>query len=300
MADLKAQRRRHLGEARVERHQLHLGADLLLLVGEGLPHTVGVGIGGIGKADLVVSIIRGASPEADGVDRGGIGPVLALDVDLGLVRVDPGVVVGAVDAGDMVERVVLRDRRADIAALEEVGAADRGAVRARRRIGLAPVCDGPGLVGQIGVARDAVIRRVAAVDVGMEREIAGAGVEQHAALDTAIDRAERGTRLGRDAGRCPSGCEWRLHRHAITLERLGTAGWQRVRNPVVGRADDAADRGRSIAQGGRPAHHFDLIGRERIDRDEVILAEIGCAVRIGAVLDDADAVDVEAPDDRPA
>jgi hypothetical protein len=45
------------------------------------------------------------------------------------MRVDPGLVIGAVDAGNAIKRVVLRDRRADEAALEDVRAADRRPLR---------------------------------------------------------------------------------------------------------------------------------------------------------------------------
>ena len=119
--------------------KLHLDAAFLLLVGEGLPHAVGRGIGGIGKPDLVVLVVGGAGPEADGVDRRRIRPVFALGGELGLVRVDAGAVIVAVDAGNVIERVVLRDRGADEAAVEDVRAADRRAVGLRRRIRLPAV-----------------------------------------------------------------------------------------------------------------------------------------------------------------
>ena len=74
----------------------------------------------------------------------------------------------------------------------------------------------------------------------------------------------------------------------------------RIRDAVVGGADNAADRGRAVAQRCRAAHDLDLVGGERIDRHEMIFAEIGDAAAADAVLDDADAIDVEAADDRPA
>src|SRR6266851_2775692 len=67
-----------------------------------------------------------------------------------------------------------------------------------------------------------------------------------------------------------------------------------------GRADDAADRRRSIAQRRRSPYHLDLIGRQWIDRHEVVFAEIGRASTGYAIFKDADAIDVETPDDRPA
>ena len=89
------------------------------------------------------------------------------------------------------------DGGADIAAVEQVasrrppgprhGAGIRLlAVEGRRRIGRE----------QIGIARDEVVAAVAPVDVGMEREIARAGVEQRAAFDAAVDRGGGAQELG--------------------------------------------------------------------------------------------------------
>ena len=125
MPGLQAEGGRDGRKARVERHQLHFEAALLLLVGEVLPDADGRGIGGIGEPDLVVVIVGGAGPEPDGVDRRPVRMVFALGGEFGLVAVDPGLVIGAVDAGDAIERVVLRDRSADETVLEDVGAADR-------------------------------------------------------------------------------------------------------------------------------------------------------------------------------
>ncbi len=69
---------------------------------------------------------------------------------------------------------------------------------------------------------------------------------------------------------------------------------------LSGRGDDAADRLRAVTQGRRTADHLDLPGRQRIDRHEMIFAQIRHAAAADAVVDDADAVDVEAADDRTA
>ena len=65
------------------------------------------------------------------------------------------------------------DRGADEAAMDEVGSADRSAVRLRRRVRLLAV-HGPRLVEQIGIGRDRVIAGLAAIGVGMNRDIAAA------------------------------------------------------------------------------------------------------------------------------
>ena len=200
MPGLQAERRRDGGKARVERRHLHLDAAFLLLVGKGLPHAERRRIGGVREPDLVVLVVGGAGPETYRVDRRRVRPVFALGGEFGLMRVDPGLVIGAVDAGNAIKRVVLRDRRADEAALENVGAADRRTIRLHRRIRL-PAVDRPGLVEQIRIARNAVIAGLAAIGVGMNSEIATAGIEQDAAIDTAVDGTDGRSGFNRDAGR---------------------------------------------------------------------------------------------------
>ena len=111
---------------------------------------------------------------------------------------------------------------------------------------------------------------MAAVDVGVEREVARAGVEQGAAFDTAVDRGGRAQDLGLPAA-----------------ERRGEG------NAVVGRLHHAADRLRAVAQRLRAAEDLDLLDRERIDRHAVILAEVGYVHGADAVLLHADAEIVE-------
>src|SRR4051795_8010569 len=48
----------------------------------------------------------------------------------------------------------------------------------------------------------------------------------------------------------------------------------------------------------RVPDHFDLICGKRIDRNEMVFAEIGGAARADAIFDDPYAIDVETPDDR--
>src|ERR1700682_1163046 len=109
MTGLKTERRGHGSETGVERRHLHFDAAFLFLVGKSLPNAVGG---------------RGVRVGAGDLDRRGVGPVLALGGEFGLVAVDAGLVVGAVDAGNMIERIVLRDRGPDKSAVEDIGAAD--------------------------------------------------------------------------------------------------------------------------------------------------------------------------------
>ena len=102
------------------------------------------------------------------------------------MAVDPRLVIGAVDAGDTIERVVLRDRSADKAALEDIGAADRRTIRLHCRIRL-PAVEWLGGVEQIRIARDTVVAGLAAIGVGVERKITAAGIEQDAAIDAPVD-----------------------------------------------------------------------------------------------------------------
>ena len=76
-------------------------------------------------------VVGGTGPEPDHVDGLGVRMIVALDRQLGLPRVDAGAVLFAVDAGNMIDAVVLLYRRADEAAREEVRSADRSAVGLR-------------------------------------------------------------------------------------------------------------------------------------------------------------------------
>src|SRR6202008_4757947 len=106
LAGLQPKRGRQRGEAQVERQELHLDASLMLLVGAGLAHAVAERIERIGEPDLVVLVAGEAVPEAPRVAAPGYRAVLALAGELGLVSIDPRLVILAVDAGNAVERVV--------------------------------------------------------------------------------------------------------------------------------------------------------------------------------------------------
>ena len=294
IAALHADRAGDRRKARVEWRELHLNAAFLLLVGKSLAHAVAGRNRHIGKADLVVAIIGAAGPQPDGVDHGAVGAILALDGQLGLARVDPGAVIGAVKAGNPVQRVVLGQRRADEAAIEQIGAADRTAAGLRAGIRL-PAVHRIARVIEIGIAGNVVVAALAAIGVGMQRELLGAGIEQHAAFKAAIDGVERGAGFGGDAGRAERFGVGRAKR----AERRGAAR-HRLRNAVVAGADHAADRGRAVAQRRRAADHFDAVGGQRIDRHKMVFAKIGHAAAADAVFDNTDPVDVEAADDRPA
>ena len=93
----------------------------------------------IGEPEFIVLVVGRAAPEPNGVD-GGIGRApFAFGQEFGLLGVDAGWMVFAVDSGDVIERVVLRDGEADKAFVENVGAADRLPVVARARIRLPAV-----------------------------------------------------------------------------------------------------------------------------------------------------------------
>ena len=209
-------------------------------------------------------VVGDAAPEADGVDGRIRRAPFAFAEQLGLPGVDARLVCFAVAAGDAVQRIVLRHRQTEEAVVEDVGTAERLPVVARRRI-------------QLAAAGYPVIVRVAAEGVGMQREIAGPCVEQHGAVRAFIGAAEAGAEFRADAARR-----------------------QRGGNAVVARFNHAADRLRAEAQGGGPPDHVDAVGGERIDRHEMILAEVGRAIGADAVFLDAHAVDVETADHRTA
>ena len=89
----------------------------------------------------------------------------------------------------MIERAEAGDRGAHIAAVEQVGAADRLALGVERGVRLLAVEGGRGVGGEkIGIARDEIIVAATPVDVGVEGEVARAGVEERAAFGAPVDR----------------------------------------------------------------------------------------------------------------
>ena len=180
MAALHADRRRQRSETQVERNGRHFHARFLFLVGEGLPDAVARRIRGFGKPDFIVLVVGHAAPEADGVDRRARRAPFAFAQELGLARVDAGVVVFAVDSGNVIERIVLCHGEAEEAFVEDIGGARRPAVAVHRGVRL-PAIEIARLrrvrrlrrIGrrQIGIARHAIVARRAAEGIGMEGEV---------------------------------------------------------------------------------------------------------------------------------
>ena len=90
---------------------------------------------------LVVLVVAGAEPEANGVDGGGLRPHLALAGHPGLVRVDARAGLRRLDAGNAIEAIELIDGNPDEAAVEQHGAAHRLPAGSQRGIGLPAVDD---------------------------------------------------------------------------------------------------------------------------------------------------------------
>src|SRR5262245_39146904 len=111
----------------------------------------------------------------------------------------------------------------------------------------------------------------------MYREVPGPGIEQDRTIETIVHGCRSTSELQTDA-----------------------ALRYRVRNAIVECIDDTADRLRTPAQGRRAAYHLDLIGRQRIDGYEMVLAQVRRAVGADAVFLDANAIDVEPANDRAA
>ena len=255
-------------EWRGHRHELDFGLGFLGVVVKGRARGIEAVVV---ETQLVVVIFDRAQPEAHDVDRGGLRTKLALAGDLGLRHVDAGVGLGAVERGNPIDAGEARDRGAHIAAVEQVGAAHRLSLGMQAGVRLLAVERRRGVGREkIGVARDEIVAGMTAVEVGMHREIAGAGIEQGAAFETAVDRRGGAQDLGLPAA-----------------HRRGEG------NAVVGGLYDAAHRLRAVAQRLRTAEDLDLLDRERIDRHAVVLAEIGDVHRADAVLLHADAEVVE-------
>src|SRR5258705_3137882 len=134
----------------------------------------------------------------------------------------------------------------------------------------------------------------------MKPQISAASFEEDAAIGTAVDGIDGRSRFNGGAGWGFRTYQRRLGRQAIGLERRGRTYRQGLRDAVVSCAHDTADRCRSVAQRRRTADDFDLIGRQWIDRHEMVFAEIGGATSVVSVFEDTDAIDVETPDDRSA
>ena len=274
VADLRADEAGQGADRRKHRHRFDLDLALALPVLEGRRDLVEAEVS---EPDLVVLVVGVAGPIAHRRDGGGVRTILALAGDLRLLQADVGLGRRRLEAGDVIVAGETGDRDAGIAAVEQVRAADGGALAVERRVRLSPVhhrCR----VGrkQIGIARNAVIVGAAAEDVGVDRRIARAGVEQQTGFPAIVDRGPGCPQLGCDAARRRSGG-----------------------NAIVDRFDDAADRLRAEAQRRRAAEDLRPLDRQGIDRHAVVLAEIGDVGGADAVLLDAHPEIGKAAQDRP-
>ena len=176
-----------------------------------------------------------------------------------------------------------------VVAVELVGERDPVTAVLRRHAAageepVAEVADAGAGVGQLGRGvRDRALGRV--VVAGAPR--AAAGPEQQVVLR--MLQAGVGARLFVRATRV--GAQLR----PCALE-------QRVAVALVRRddVDEAADGVRAVQQRRRPAHDLDAFGGVRIDRDAVVAGLARQVARADPVLQDQDAVAVEAADDRPS
>ena len=124
------------------------------------------------------------------------------------MRVDTGVVVFAIDSGNVVKRIVLRERDAEEALVKNIRGAHRRAVTVRRRIWLVPIeIAGLRRIGrlrrigwrQVWITWDAIVLRCAAEGIGMKSKISGARIEQSRAVKAAVDRGPSSAELSTDA-----------------------------------------------------------------------------------------------------
>ena len=155
-------------------------------------------------------------------------------------------------------------------------------------------------VGDAGEAAAPDVRAAArgavAVDEGVlldaERSIVvlGAPVEGVGVHDEAVRSGRR-----RDGAVAPV-VDGRVS--ALDLSRRAVRGHHR-RHALVLDAHHAADGLRAVAQACRAADHLHHVGAVGIDRDGVVLADVGHVARGDAVLLDAHPVIVEAADNRP-
>src|ERR1043166_10008394 len=132
MADLRTDRGGQFGKAKIDRRERCLDAGLLFLVRENLSHAIAAEIGIVSEPQFVVLVISDAPPEANGVDPRGLRTEFSFTRYFGLVRVDPRVVILAVNSRSVVERVVLCDGEPDESANEQIRCSDGLAVGMQR------------------------------------------------------------------------------------------------------------------------------------------------------------------------
>jgi hypothetical protein len=102
----------------------------------------------IADAELVVVILDRAGPVADHVDGRALRPKLAFAGVFDLLERDAGVGRRAVQGGNVIERAEAGDRGAHIAAVEQVGAADRLSLGVERGVRLLAVEGRRGIGGE--------------------------------------------------------------------------------------------------------------------------------------------------------
>ena len=124
------------------------------------------------------------------------------------MRVDACMVIFAVDPGNVIKRIVLRDCKAEKALIKNIRGADRPTVAVHRGIRLVAVkiaglCRVGSIRrigwGQIRITRDAVVLRCAAEGIGMNGKVSAARVEQHCAVKAIVDGGSRATELAANA-----------------------------------------------------------------------------------------------------
>src|SRR4051794_33066495 len=114
-------------------------------------------------------VVGGGTPEKDRVDEKHRRAPPAFCRGVCLVGVGKRIVVFAVDAGDMIEAVILRDGGAKESLVENVRPAERFAVGAQRRVGL-PAAERPPGIEQVRIAWNAIVVGSSAERIRMDRE----------------------------------------------------------------------------------------------------------------------------------
>ena len=122
MIELGSPRADQPADGGADRHQLDFGLGLLGVIVERRLDAVDAVVA---QADLVVAVLDRAEPEADHVDGRGVRAEFAAAGVAHLLELDARVGRCAIQRGHVIERGEARDRGADIAAVEQIGAADR-------------------------------------------------------------------------------------------------------------------------------------------------------------------------------
>ena len=240
-----------------------------------------------------MAIISETEAETDLVDEAA-GVEFAARIDAVLLDIEPhrlAVAGGQIEAGrHAIKAFIPAVGDAEAAGVGDEGGADAGGPGPRRAVGQA--------AAQIGQGVD---RRIATGLCGGSRgprqdEVADAQIRRSVVAAIGLDDDAIADRQRDDTGDIAL-----FRRRAIAAEQIEMQAFLQhlARDALVDDIDDAANRRRSIEQRGRAAQHLDPFGKLGVDHHGMIDRGVGDVEAADAVRQHADALALEAAQDRP-